>query len=443
MTKQPIMVNAFDSQNASSLIDQKTRQLISRRDNVLGPGYRLFYREPVTLVRGQGTYLYDLDGNEYLDAYNNVPCVGHGHPHVVEAVHTQMRALNTNTRYVQEQIIDYAERLLQKFPEQLNRVTFACTGSEANDLALRVARFYTGQDGVIVTSGAYHGLTSAVAQFSPSLGAGSPLGPHVRTIPAPDERSASGKDFLEHLRTEVRAAIDDLHRHGYGLAALFADSIFSSDGIFPSPTGFLRALIDEVHAAGGLYIADEVQPGFCRLGESWWGFQRHQIVPDIVTLGKPMGNGIPISATVFRSHISEDFGQQVRYFNTFGGSSVPIAAASAVIDVLEGEGVLDRVHDVGSSTIQSITEISKPFLPASAVRGAGYFIGVEIADSSGVPNPQAASDIVNELRQRRVLISASGPNGNILKIRPPLSFGSKDADRLLEELDGTLRSIIK
>lgn len=429
---RPVMVNAYDPADAER-VEPRTRHLIERREDVLGPGYRLFYREPLAVVRGEGSHLFDADGNDYLDVYNNVPSVGHSHPHVVAAVHEQMQRLNTNTRYVQESLVAYAERLVATFPKELDRVTFACTGSEANDLALRVARYYTGNQGVIVTEGAYHGLTSEVAAFSPSLGTGSPLGSHVRTIKAPDVRKADGL-LDDYMRTEIRSAIADLQRHGYGLAAFFADGIFSSDGVFSDPAGFLKPILEEVHRAGGLYVADEVQPGFGRLGESWWGFQRHGIVPDIVTIGKPMGNGIPVSAAIFRSEVTEEFGRNVRYFNTFGGSSVPIAAANAVLDVIESEGLQDRARTVGAALRAGIEDIVRPFGSVTDVRGIGYFLGVEISDADGGPDPVKASDLVNELRQRRVLISASGPDGNVLKIRPPLAFSSADADRFLTEL---------
>jgi 4-aminobutyrate aminotransferase-like enzyme len=425
------MVNAFDPASADDL-DESTRGKIQRRADILGPGYQLFYQHPVEIVRGRGAHLFDADGRDYLDAYNNVPSVGHCHPHVVEAVHRQMAQLNTNTRYLQDSLVSYAERLLATFPAELSRVTFACTGSEANDLALRVARYATGNQGVIVTSCAYHGLTSEVAAFSPSLGPGSPLGAHVQTIAAPDPRRAKDGDVGAFLRDQVESAIGYLQRRGLGVAAFYADSIFSSDGVFADPAGFLQPVVDAVHAAGGLYVADEVQPGFTRLGETWWGFQRHGIVPDIVTLGKPMGNGIPISAAVFRPEITQEFGKNVRYFNTFGGSSVPIAAASAVLDVIEVENLQANARNVGRLLREGLESALRGNRHVAAIRGAGLFIGVELGDSDGNPDPARASLLVNDLRERGVLISASGPGANVLKIRPPLVFDSADAARFLE-----------
>ncbi|AQA06688.1 aspartate aminotransferase family protein [Mycobacterium sp. MS1601] len=426
------MINGFNPATTGDL-PPKMREKVQRRDNVLGPGYRLFYEEPVEIVRGRGAHLFDADGVDYLDVYNNVPAVGHCHPRVVEAVSRQAATLNTNTRYVQDSLAAYSERLLATFPPELDRVTFACTGSEANDLAMRVARYATGQEGVIVTSNAYHGLTAQIAAMSPSLGAGSPLGPHVRVIDPPDALRFGEDDIASHMRTQVRAAVADLQRHGFGIAAFIADSIFSSDGIFADPRGVLAPIIEEIHSVGGLYIADEVQPGFVRTGDNWWGFQRHGIVPDIVTLGKPMGNGIPISAAVFRGGVTEEFGANIRYFNTFGGNSVSIAAAAAVLDVIEDEQLAAHSRAVGELLRSGLQDLLGGSDRVAEVRGAGLFIGVDLVVGGGslVPDGELAARIVNEMRARHVLISASGAEGNVLKVRPPMAFDRADADRFL------------
>src|SRR5580692_10248830 len=325
------MVNGFDPTRAADL-PPATQELIGRRDRVLGRAYRLFYDQPVSFVRGSGVHLYDAEGNAYLDAYNNVPCVGHSHPHVTEAVTRQLATLNTHTRYLTDGVIDYAERLLATHSIGPAHAMFTCTGSEANDLGLRIARFHTGGTGVIVTANAYHGVTAAVAELSPSLGAHVPLGACVRTVPAP----AAGVDFA----AGVAAAIADLQRHGVRLAAFLADSIFSSDGVLPDPdAGSLARVASLVREAGGLYIADEVQSGFARTGSHMWGYQRHGLFPDIVTMGKPMGNGLPIAGLVARQDVLDDFGAKSRYFNTFGGNPVCVAAASAVLDVLEADAL--------------------------------------------------------------------------------------------------------
>ncbi|MEV6872068.1 aspartate aminotransferase family protein [Amycolatopsis sp. NPDC051128] len=426
--------NRFDPRVLGEL-PATLRETIRRRGEVLGPGYTLIYREPVEFVSGHGAHLIDRDGNDYLDAYNNVPCVGHAHPHVAEAVARQVATVNTNTRYVQESLVAYAERLLATFPEGLSRLSLACSGSEANDLAARVAKFHTGGTGIIVTRWAYHGITSEVASFSPTLGAGSPLGPNVRVIDPPDPRlAAPGVSLAEHMRGQIRGAIDDLERHGFRLAALITDGAYSSDGIFTDPVGYLRSMVEEVHAAGGVYIADEVQAGFARLGETMWGFSRHGVLPDIVTMGKPMGNGMPISGVVFRPEVSDEFGRNVRYFNTFGGSSIPVAAGAAVLDVFEEENVQQRVLENGTALRKGLEEITKDSAHVAEVRGSGLYVGVEIVGDrqASEPDRARAEEVINDLRDRRVLISGTGQAANVLKIRPPLAFTAADVTRFLE-----------
>ncbi|MFC3898357.1 aspartate aminotransferase family protein [Lentzea rhizosphaerae] len=426
--------NRFDPAVLDALPD-RLQDTIRRRTEVLGPGYTLIYRTPVEFVSGHGAHLTDRDGNDYLDAYNNVPCVGHAHPHVVEAVTRQMSAVNINTRYVQDSLVDYAERLLATFPAELSKLSVACSGSEANDLAMRVARFHTGGEGIIVTRWAYHGITREVASFSPTLGTGSPLGPNVRLIDPPDPRLvAPGSTLADHMRAQVRGAIDDLERHGYRLAALVTDGAYSSDGIFTDPVGYLKAMIEEVHAAGGVYIADEVQSGFARLGESMWGFARHGVVPDIVTMGKPMGNGLPVSGVVFRPEVSDEFGRSVRYFNTFGGSSIPVAAAAAVLDVFEQENVQQRVLENGRALRAGLEEITRASPYVAEVRGSGLYVGIELVKDRETREPDRvlAEDVINDLRDRRVLISGTARGANVLKIRPPLAFNAADVTRFLE-----------
>jgi 4-aminobutyrate aminotransferase-like enzyme len=366
-----------------------------------------------------------------------VPSVGHCHPRVVEAIARQAATLNTHTRYASELILDYAERLLGTYPAGIGHVMFTCTGSEAVDLALRVARFYTGGEGIVITANAYHGVTTAAAEISPSLGPAVPLGRSVWTVAAPGPG-----DTERSLAERVRAAIADMNRHGVRLAAFIADSLFSSDGIWPDPAGFLRPVADVVHDAGGLYLADEVQPGFGRTGEAMWGFQRHGIVPDLAVMGKPMGNGMPIAGVAARPEILEEFGHKIRYFNTFGGNSVCIAAAAAVLDVIETEGLRQNALAVGGYLRETLEAIATDTPRISAVRGCGLYAAADFTDPrTGEPDGDAAIRVVNGLRDRRVLISATGPDGSSLKIRPPLPFSQPDVDQLAEALSDTLRSL--
>ena len=426
------MVNGFDMDSVDAL-DPELRRIVERRASLLGPAYKLFYANPVRIVRGEGVHLYDADGQAYLDAYNNVPSVGHCHPRVVEAIARQAATLNTHTRYASELILDYAERLLRLYPDGLGHVMFTCTGSEAVDLALRVARFYTGGEGVVITANAYHGVTAAAAEISPSLGPAVPLGRSVWTVAPPTDQT---------FAHQVRAAIADMNRHGVRLAAFIADSLFSSDGIRPDPAGFLRPVVEVVHDAGGLYIADEVQPGFGRTGEAMWGFQRHGIVPDLAVMGKPMGNGMPIAGVAARPEILEEFGSKIRYFNTFGGNSVCIAAAAAVLDVIEAEGLRQNALAVGLYLRDTLEAIAKDEPRISAVRVCGLYAAADFADpATGEPDGATAIRVVNGLRDRRVLISATGPDGSSLKIRPPLPFARPHVDRLAEALTDTLRTL--
>jgi 4-aminobutyrate aminotransferase-like enzyme len=404
------------------------RDLRTRREAALGGAYRLFYANPVQFVRGEGVYLYDADGNAYLDAYNNVPSVGHANPLVVAAVARQMATLNTHTRYLTSGVVEYAERLLGTHAAGLAHAMFTCTGSEANDLALRIARHHTGGTGVIVTANAYHGVTAAVAEVSPSLGPHVPLGAAVRTVPAP-ARAA-----------HVAAAIDDLRRHGIQLAAFLADSVFSSDGVFPDAPE-LVAVAELVHDAGGLYIADEVQSGFGRTGAHMWGYERHGLDPDIAVMGKPMGNGLPIAGIAVRREVLADFGSKVRYFNTFGGNPVCVAAAAAVLDVMESEQLQANAAVVGEYLAREISKIAVDSAVLGDVRASGLYLGVDVTDPAGTPSPDLAAAIVNGMRDRRVLISATGPLGHTLKIRPPLPFGRAHADQFLAALADVLGEI--
>ncbi|WP_328364048.1 aspartate aminotransferase family protein [Mycobacterium sp. NBC_00419] len=433
------MANAYDGTGAAGL-DPDSRALNERREAVLAPTYRLFYREPVALERAAGVWLYDTAGQRYLDAYNNVPVIGHSHPHVQRLVNDQLGVLNTHTRYLTESVVRYSERLVALFPPALSKVAYTCTGSEAVDLALRTARYQTGAQGIICTSHAYHGVTTAAAEISPSLGPNNPIPPHVVLVDAPDfyreEPREAGEAFVE----QVRAAIATLNQRGVGLAGMIVDSVLSSDGVQCDPATFLRPAAELVHDAGGLWIADEVQAGFGRLGTGWWGFERHGLQPDLVVLGKPMGNGIPIAAMVGREEVMAKFGRDMRYFNTFGGNPVSIAAATAVLDVIEEDRLIDNARDSGAYLIAGLRELAQRHRVLGHVRGTGLFVAVEIVvdDERKTPDAAAAAAIVNELRQRRVLISASGKGQNVLKIRPPLPFTAAHADVLLAELDATL-----
>ena len=389
---QATMVNAYIP-GTGNLTPEDTAR-VARRTRLLGPAYRLFYETPVHLVRGEGVWLYDAEGQAYLDCYNNVASVGHCHPHVVAATARQSAIYASHTRYLNDVVLDYAERLLATFPAALSHVMFTCTGSEANDLALRIAFAHTGGTGVIVTENAYHGVTLATSSMSPSLGAGVPLGPHVRTV-------AASKDAAS-FAADVQTAIDDLVRHGIKPAALLVDTIFSSDGVYADPPGFLKPAVAAIRGAGGLFIADEVQPGFARTGAAMWGFLRHDLIPDMVSLGKPMGNGYPVAGLVIQPQVIAAFGAKARYFNTFGGNAVAAATAMAVLDVIEGEGLQANAVRVGAYFRDGLLALAKTHPSLGPLRAAGLFLGQDIV-SDGVPDPTRAARIVNRLRENHTM----------------------------------------
>ena len=407
--------------------------LLARRTRLLAPTYQLFYEQPLQIVRAEGVWMYDERGRAYLDAYNNVPVVGHCHPQVVEALARQARTLNTHTRYLCEQPLQLAAELLATLPPQLENVIFTCTGSEANDLAARVSKEVTGGSGFIITDFAYHGATELTAGLSPEDGG--PLGPGVYTVPSPG--AVPGPAFAEH----VRQCIEHMRADGLRLAALLVDTIFSSDGVVAHPAGFLAEAVRQVHAAGGLFIADEVQPGLGRLGEAMWGFARHGVVPDIVTMGKPLGNGHPVAAVAARSAVFAEFSRRRRYFNTYGGNSVSCAAALAVLGVIRSENLLENARRSGEYLQQGLRTLAQRCPAIRDVRGAGLFIGVELGTNpaSGLSGAAEATRVVNGMRRLGVLLGATGRSGEVLKIRPPLIFAPQHADLLLDALTRTLQ----
>ena len=444
VTRSTIMdTNSFRSENSADL-DPETRRLTDKRSQVLGESYRLFYRNPVHLVKGEGQYLWDAAGNKYLDAYNNVASIGHCHPAVINAVHEQMQMLNTHTRYLHEGILNYTEDLLATTPDEIDRAMYMCTGSEANDLAIRIAQAFSGGTGIIVSQESYHGTSGLTSGCSPALGSGQVLAPTTRVVPAPDAYRIETNDLGVWFAQQIQMQIDDMKASGIKFAGFLADSIFSSDGVMPNPPGFLKKAIDVVHANGGIFIADEVQPGFARTGDSFWGFGRHGVVPDVITTGKPMGNGIPVSGLLAKSNVLAAFSDQTPYFNTFGGNPVAMAAAQAVLNVIQEEQLQAHSQKLGAQLQSELTKLMDKHECIGDVRGAGLFIGFELVKdrSSKQADKALALDLIEELRNtHRVLTSVAGPYGNVLKLRPPLAFQEKDIDWLVGALDQSLSKL--
>jgi 4-aminobutyrate aminotransferase-like enzyme len=434
MTRQITMLNTYTP--GSGALSSQDQALADRRARLLGPAYRLFYETPVHLVRGEGVWLYDQNGTAYLDTYNNVASVGHCHPRVVAALATQAAILATHTRYLHDGILAYAERLLALFPPDLSHVMFTCTGSEANDLALRIARAATGGTGVIVTENAYHGVTLATAEMSMSIGPAVAPGPTVFPIPAPNAANYP-QGIAAGFAHAVTDACDRMAAQGIRPALLIVDTIFSSDGVYPEPAGFLAPAAASIRKAGGLFLADEVQAGFGRTGGQMWGFQRHGVIPDMVSLGKPMGNGYPMAGLVLRPETIAEFGSKARYFNTFGGNAIAAAVGLAVLDVIRDEGLQQNAATVGAAFADGLRDVATRHEALGETRAAGLFIGQTIL-TEGQPDPARTAHLVNALRDHRILISSTGPQGDSLKIRPPLPFSQSNVDQFLTALDKVL-----
>ena len=419
--------------------------MLERREKLLGPAYRLFYQNPLHLVRGEGVWLYDADGRKYLDMYNNVPHVGHCHPHVVDSICKQMKLLNTHTRYLHENVLNYAERLTGKFPRELDTAMFCCTGSEANELALRIARTHTGGTGIIVTDSAYHGNTKAIYEISTEDIPKELVPDYVVTVPSPDcyRGMHRGDDAAEKYAAHVHEALALLKSRGIRPAAFIIDTIVSSGGVVAPPPGYLAQCAAIIRAAGGLFVADEVQPGFGRTGKHFWGYEADDLVPDIVTMGKPMGNGHPLSAIVTRRDLAQNFSKHDHYFNTFGGNPVSCAAGLAVLDVLESENLQQNALQTGQRIIDGLRALAMRHECIGDVRGTGFFLAVElVADREArKPATKLAKRLVNDLRDRGVLTGSIGPDDNILKLRPPMVLSASDAEFMLGIFDESLATV--
>jgi len=446
-------------------------EILQAREKHLGPNLSVAYRRPLKMVRGLGQFLFDHQGQAYLDCVNNVPHVGHSHPRVVEAGRRQMALLNTNTRYLHDLLVDYAERLLKTLPEPLSVVYFVCTGSEANELALRMARAHTGRQDVLVVEGAYHGNTNATVDLSPykfdrAGGQGAPPWVHKVLIPDPYrgrfrtpptdpgspqaqngpgaradvtymDLSEAGRRYAEN----VRQVLSNMEAEGRMPAAFFCESLMGCGGQIVPPPGYLSTAFDHVRTAGGVCVADEVQVGFGRVGSHFWAFESQDAIPDIVTLGKPMANGHPVGAVVTTPEIASSFHTGMEYFNTFGGNPVSCAIGMAVLDVLEEEGLQENAREVGGYLLERLTEVRHKHPVVGDVRGIGLFIGVEVVEDpvAREPAPTRAARVKERLRDHRILLSTDGPQDNVLKIKPPLVFTREDADRLVSVLDKVLQ----
>ena len=428
-------------------MDSTTQQIQARRDHAMGAGTPLFYDEPLHLVRGDGVNLYDPAGRRYIDMYNNVPCIGHANPAVVEAMVRQQSTLNVHSRYLHEGIIEFCEKLAalhdgKQTAGPIESVIVSCSGTEANEVALRMARFATGKQGIICTDGTYHGNSELVSKLT-RLSLGSNAVPDVRSFPFPETYRPIAPGLTEAELTDaylakLQHAIDSLNASGEGFAALILCSILANEGLPTIPAGFMQKASDLVHQAGGLVISDEVQAGYCRSGK-WWGYEVSGLKPDIIVTGKPMGNGLPIAATAASRDLVEIFRAKTRYFNTFASSPLQAAVGSAVIDYIQRENLADSVATVGAHLKAELQK--RPHRKIGDIRGIGLFIGVEMVHPDGSADVETTVDIVNRLKDKGFLMSNAGIFKNVVKIRPPLVFKLEHATAFLGAWDEVLREI--
>jgi 4-aminobutyrate aminotransferase-like enzyme len=428
-------------------VSDDVHALVAQRHRLLGATLELSYEQPVHVVRGEGSWLFGADGSRFLDAYNNVPQVGHAHPHVARAIARQAAALNTNSRYLYRIVLDYAERLVATMPDGLDTCLFVNSGSEANDAAFRMSKLVTGNEGALVMENAYHGITESMDALSPYLLSRRLPQPHVRMLIAPDPYRGPYKkgepDLAAHYGADADRAIADLAKAGLKPAAFMIDSGFTSNGIPDVPGGYLARVVEKVRAAGGLVIADEVQIGFARSGTHFWGIQMHDVVPDFVTLGKPIGNGYPLGAVVTTRTVLERFGAETDFFSTFGGNPVGCAAGIAVLDVIEREGLMQNARITGGYLRERLLGLMNRHTWIGDVRGMGLLVGVELVRDRQTLEPAGPETerVLNHMRDNFVLVGREGPHGNVLKIRPPLAFQCEHADIVVDALDKALAAL--
>jgi len=412
-----------------------TETRVARRARLMGPNVPTFYAEPVHLVRGLGAEVWDAGGRGYIDCYNNVPHVGHCHPRVVDAMARQSALLNTHTRYLHDGVLEYIEALTARLGHGISQAIMVCTGSEANDIALRMAQAVTGKTGIIATDNTYHGNTSAVSVLStrrPPIG-GYPA--HVRLVPAPEALHVP--DGGVRFAADVARAIAELKAAGHGFSGLMLCPYFANEGFPVMAPGFLAETALVVKAAGGLLIADEVQPGFGRLGSHFWGHDWIGIAPDVVTVGKPMANGYPVGAVLARPDVMAAFRAAFGYFNTFGGNPVAAAAALAVLQVIDDEGLVENAALVGAHCLERMAALRHPLL--ADVRGKGLFFGAEfVLDAEMTPASAFVTELVERMKGKGILMGKIGRHGNILKMRPPMVMSVAQADRVMDALEAVL-----
>ena len=433
----------FDIKNLHTKKNTSSNELISYRKQHLGKGLSLQYQEPIKMVRGEGVYLLDELGRKYLDTVNNVAHVGHEHPEVVKAGQQQMAILNTNSRYLHENINLLAKELLDTLPPELSVVHFVNSGSEANELAIRMAKTVTGKQDVIASEVGYHGNTNICVdissyKFDGKGGKGAPKHTHIFPIPDAFRGKYRGENTEQKYVEEVQKCIDNIHHKGGGVCSIIVEPIISCGGQIELPKGFLSEAYKAVRKVGGLCISDEVQVGCGRLGESFWGFQLHDVLPDIITIGKPIGNGHPLAAVVCTEEVAHSFANGMEFFNTFGGNPVSCAIGTAVLQTVKKEKLQENALKVGAYLKEQLINLAKEFPIIGDVRGQGLFLGIELVDVQKNPLPIQTDYLINRMKDHGILMSSDGPDHNVLKIKPPMIFSKENAKEVLFYLQKTL-----
>ena len=415
-----------------------TSDLLAARHRTMGHG-TLFYDEPIHMVKGEGVWLYDESGRRYMDCYNNVPCVGHCHPHVIGAMHQQAGLLNTHSRYLSKVVVDYSERLLALHDDQLNTLQMVCSGTEAIELALRLARTFTKGIGIICSNATYHGNSHET--FRMTVG---PFEPEFRRVAFPDayrplEQGLSDDALCDLYLQEIENAIAGFAADGVAFAGMLFCSIFANEGLPNVPAGYMQEAAKLVRDAGGVVIFDEVQAGFCRTG-TWWGYQVMDCAPDIAAMGKPMGAGYPTGGVAARTDILETFFRRSGYFNTMAATPLQASVANAVLDVIEDENLQTQVAEVGLYLKTKLATLVEQFEQVGDVRGHGLFLAVDwVTDkTTQTPDRDGAKDIVERLKRAGYLISNAGAHRNVLKVRPPLVFNHAHADEFFAAFEAAL-----
>ena len=430
-------------------VQRNKEELIQIRKKNLNPCLSIAYKDALKIVKGRGVWLYDESGDKYLDMVNNVSHVGHCHPKVTLAAYEQMQQLNTNSRYLHDHLVEYSMQLLKTFPDELSVVFFCCTGSEANELALRLAHAKSGGDQIITVDGAYHGNTQTLIDISPykhkaNGGKGAP--DYVHTVEMPDtyrgkiqNSDKAGENYANYVET----AIQKIETNDKQLSAFICESLLGCGGQMPLPDGYLKYAYAKVRAAGGVCVADEVQVGFGRCGTHMWAFEQQGVVPDIVTLGKPIGNGHPMSAVVTTQAVAKAFNNGMEYFNTFSANPVSCAIGLAVLEIIRDESLQENALKIGEYLMDGLRSIQKHCSLIGDVRGTGLYIGVEFVKdiNTKLPASTEVANVVESLKHKNILLSTDGPDHNVLKIKPPMVFNQQHADLFLNALQLTLQEL--